>query len=107
MRQPKTLIFDTPACKRVKVYAIIKDDVLCGKIVAAYPNDGAGRVRVDLFDWSNREGGWEVQSRYAGGYGYCKFDDCMQYFTFAGQELPYGRWQSTIEGLGYKVVNLL
>lgn len=62
-------IFDHPAVKRVSAWAIMKDGAYAGRIIVAYPKDGAGIVRahVAIFDLKG-----EVMQGSAGGCGYDK-----------------------------------
>lgn len=69
-------IEDTPALNRAGAYVIVDlhpsdpRNPIAGKILFAYPKDGAGILRASMWDFTNYER--EVQNGRATGYGYDK-----------------------------------
>jgi len=69
-------IEDTPALNRAGAYVIIDADrktgdlPIAGKILFAYPRDGAGILRASMWDFTNHER--DVQDGHVSGYGYDK-----------------------------------
>lgn len=69
-------IEETPALNRAGAYVIVDlhpndpCNPIAGKILFAYPRDGAGILRVSMWDFTNRER--EVQDGHVSGYGYDK-----------------------------------
>lgn len=66
-------IEDVPALNRAGAYVIhdMSTGKFAGKILVAYPKDGAGMLRAALWDFTP-EHGRDVQNGHANGYGYDK-----------------------------------
>jgi hypothetical protein len=80
-------IQDREGPKRTSVW-IIQNSAgkLIGKIIAAYPRDGMGRLYLSLWDWTDPNH-FEVQEDFAGGCGYHKVAACLSGMTFGGYTL--------------------
>lgn len=65
-------IFDHPCVKRVSCWILLKDGAMTGRIIVAYPNDGAGTVRAMVGAWSGPLAEFDAMHGQAGGYGYDK-----------------------------------
>ena len=74
-----------PGPARTGVYVILDDQTgkIAGKIIYAYPADGAGMLYASLWDWSNPGIGYRnIQHGRAGGYGYDKCSECLDGMVF-------------------------
>jgi hypothetical protein len=94
-------------CAGVKV--ILKEGKIIGKIIIAYPKDGAGVVHVNFWDWSDKNHTPEVQYGRASGYGYDKVSAAIAGMKFAGKKLtdhPYN-YEWCLRDLGFEVYTLL
>ncbi len=101
-------IFDHPAVKRVSAWAIMKDGAYAGRIIVAYPKDGAGIVRahVAIFDLKG-----EVMQGSAGGCGYDKTSSAIHDAFYRGKfaDLPdfdgrgVGAVETFLQSLGYQM----
>ena len=60
-----------PAFERVSVYVIVDktDARVVGKILFELPRDGAGRMRVAMWDWSNPQMSRDIQESKSRGFG--------------------------------------
>jgi hypothetical protein len=79
-----------------------------GKIVVAYPRDGAGRLYLALWDWTNPSN-YSVQNGSSGGYGHDKVSAALQGLTFAGTILTDhpNNWEKVISSMGYEIWHLV
>lgn len=102
-------VMDMEGPSRTGAWIILKGEKHVGKIIAAYPSKGHGerRTYVQVFDWArpNELPGKNVI--YAGGYGYCKVDACMEKLGFGGLKLPASGWESCLEKNGYTVLEVI
>lgn len=108
-------IFDHPAVKRVSCWAILLEGEMQGKIIVAYPNDGAGIVKAQVHAFKGPLAASEYVMRgQAGGYGYCKTSAaicdalnragrCDARFDGRGE----GEMVRYFEALGYQVISVL
>ena len=66
-------IEERPALNRAGVYVVIDKTTgtMAGKMLIAYPQDGAGRLHVSLWDWTGGTG-HDVQDGSVTGLGYDK-----------------------------------
>ena len=105
----KIRIEDRPQVKRCSMI-VIQDaatGVIVGKIIGAYPSDGAGRLHVSLWDYT-QDGGTQVQDGSAAGYGYNKLAAALSGLKFAGitlQDEP-SCWVYQLLEAGYKATTL-
>ena len=109
-------IFSHPCVARVKVWAILDESrEMAGRIIWAYPNDGAGIVKCQVNVWTGIFGTKEAIRGNAGGYGYDKtsaaFADALDRAGIkTGKDLS-GRGDSAVreylESLGYIVIEAL
>ena len=65
-------LFDHPAVKRVRVDVLLLNGQMAGRIITAYPSDGAGTVKCMVSIWDGPLKTDEPMRGTAGGYGYCK-----------------------------------
>jgi hypothetical protein len=103
----------SPVFSRVGAYlilragAVVADDrrAIVGKILVQYPKDGALRLRVFVWDWTDQEKGCEIQTGSAGGYGYDKLDAALEGCTFAGVRIGTGdgQWKENLTARGFVV----
>lgn len=118
MAKNKTLSFDIfkqAGPSRTSVWVIIRDGKVVGRIITAWPNDGAGRVKVAVTAWDGVLKDYNVMLGQASGYGYDKesaaIQDAFDRHGFkTGQNLS-GRGMSTVQeyfaGLGYQLERVL
>ena len=95
---------DRTTWARSKAIAILKNGEYVGKILVAYPKDGAGTLRAFLFDSGNTP-----QMGTAGGYGYDKLSAALRGMTFQGITLkdhPHN-WEQQLAAAGYDVISIL
>lgn len=89
---------------RVRAIAIFKDGSYIGKMQVAYPKDGAGTLRVFLWDFGNN-----IQMGTAGGYGYDKLSAALRGLKFQGiefQDHPEN-WEIQLREAGYQAVTVI
>ena len=80
----KAHIEDSPALNRAGAYIVLdaqNGNKVAGKILVAYPKDGAGVLRAALWDWTPAESR-DVQNGRATGYGYDKLSAAIDGMTF-------------------------
>ena len=71
----KALNFDIyrhPAVSRVAAYALMLDGDIVGRVIVAFPNDGAGIVRASVAAFQGPLAAFDRMNGSAGGYGYDK-----------------------------------
>lgn len=92
MTKPKPLSFDIfvqPGPSRTSVHALLLGGKIAGRVITAWPSDGAGRVRLSIQAWRGPWSNSPPMRGQAGGYGYDKesaaFDDAL---ARAGVEHP-------------------
>lgn len=93
--------------KRIGAHIILKDGQMVGKLLVLYPQDGAGKLKVNLYDWTDNHS--EVYYGWASGYGYDKLGAALHGLPFGDnvfKESGWG-WQHTIESWGYTVYTLI
>ena len=79
--------------------------LVAGRLVVAYPRDGAGIVYATLWDWTGEKS--TVQTGRAGGYEYCKVSSILSQMTFAGRPISSGGWESSIRDGGFSVLRVV
>ena len=75
MTQSKQLsfcIFDHPCVRRVSAWVILHNGGPCGKMIVAYPSDGAGIVKAQINLWAGPLNLGEAMKGKADGFGYDK-----------------------------------
>ena len=92
-------IFKCPGPSRTSVWVLLCAGELAGRIITAWPNDGAGRVRVAVSIYSGPLKQDEALFGQAGGYGYDKesaaFQDATDRHGLASADLS-GRGMGTV-----------
>ena len=85
-----TKIEERPALNRAGVYVIhdMKTGKYAGKILFAYPKDGAGILYVSLWDFTP-ERGRDVQNGRATGYGYDKQSAALDSMRFGNHDQEF------------------
>ena len=81
-----------PGPNRTGVYVIVDDRTgqIAGKIIYAYPNDGAGTLYASLWDWSNPGKGYRsIQDGRANGCGYDKQSACLDDMVFGHDDRQF------------------
>lgn len=81
-----------------------KNNVYVGKILVAYPKDGAGTLRAFLWDFGN-----DIQMGTAGGYGYDKLSAALRGMTFRGitlQDHPEN-WEIQLRQAEYNIITVV
>ena len=99
----------SPAWNRAGAYIIVKRETgkYVGKVLFKFPKDGAGRLEVFLWDWTNSEGEVrEIQHGSAGGYKKTAALGCLKFgehqFIDQGTE-----WDDQLKEKGYDVWGVL
>jgi hypothetical protein len=113
--KPSFDIYNHPAVKRVSVYALMLEGDLVGRVIVAYPNDGAGIVRASVAAWKGSLAGFDRMNGSAGGYGYDKrttaVHDALYRAKVPGLVAFDGRGETCMEdafkGMGYQLVSVL
>lgn len=81
-------IFKCPGPARTSVWVLLHSGELAGRIITAWPNDGAGRVRMMVRLYSGPLKQDEALFGQAGGYGYDKesaaFEDALNRHGLVG-----------------------
>jgi hypothetical protein len=83
---------------------ILKDGQIQGKIKIAFPKDGAGTLRLFLWDFEN-----DIQMGTAGGFGYDKISAAMRGMSFKGitfTDHPHN-WEIQLQEAGYQVITVM
>ena len=108
-------IFKCPGPARTSVWVLLHSGELAGRVITAWPNDGAGRVRMAVSIYGGPLKQDETLFGQAGGYGYDKesaaFQDAMDRHGLAvGRDLS-GRGMGAVRdwfaGEGYDLVQVL
>ena len=94
-------IFSHPCVARVKVWALLDGTgEMAGRIIWAYPNDGAGVVKCQVNAWETPFGTETTVRGNAGGYGYDKtsaaFADALDRAGIKTEKDLSGRGDSAI-----------
>lgn len=114
-------IFDHPAVKRVSAWAICYQGDIVGKIIVAYPLDGAGIVRAQVNIWDGPFRNTEVLRRNtevlrgkARGYGWDKTSGAVAdalHVLLIGEEDLSGRGMGAVaawfDSYGYSLTQIL
>lgn len=89
---------------RAAAYIILKDGKFEGKIKVAYPKDGAGILRVFLWDFEN-----ELQIGSAGGFGYDKLSAALAGLKFKALVLTDHpeNWERQLRAAGYEIIQAM
>lgn len=83
---------------------ILKDGQMVGKIKIAFPKDGAGTLRLFLWDFEN-----DIQMGTAGGFGYDKISAALCRMTFKGitfTDHPHN-WEQQLQEAGYSHITVM
>ena len=108
-------IFKCPGPARTSVWVLLHSGELSGRIITAWPNDGAGRVRMMVGIYGGPLKADETFFGQAGGYGYDKesaaFQDALDRHGLAvGRDLS-GRGMDAVRdwfaGEGYELQQVL
>lgn len=112
--------FEQGSASRVGAYLILRAGEtvdpkyghrpVVGKVQVQYPKDGAGRLRVFVWDWSNPETTNEMQTSTANGYGYDKLDAALDGCKFAGEIIGTngsGQWKEKLAERGFPVISVI
>jgi hypothetical protein len=96
------LIFDTYRGKHVE-----GDLEPCGKIIAAYPKDGAGKVVATVWDWTSTQP--KTHKLAVSGYGFNKLAAIMgEVETFGRcQKINEGSWEHSLREAGYTLFSVI
>lgn len=107
-------IYRHPAVSRIGVYVLMHEGAIAGRVIVAYPDDGAGVVKLQMGAWAGPWKGLNALRGQAGGYGYDKtsaaFSDALHR---AGVDAPdlSGRGMSSVgawlESIGYQMHQVL
>ena len=110
-------IFSHPCVARVKAWALLDETgEMAGRIIWAYPNDGAGIVKCMIAAWRGELSKSETRMLgNAGGFGYDKasaaFADALHRAGIKTEKDISGRGDSAVrdylESLGYTVIEAL
>lgn len=89
---------------RAGAYIILKDGKFTGKIKVSYPKDGAGTLKVFLWDFEN-----ELQIGSASGYGYDKLSAALEGMKFKDIVLTDHpqNWTRQLESAGYEIIQAI
>ena len=108
-------IFKCPGPARTSVWVLLHSGELAGRIITAWPNDGAGRVRMAVSIYGGPLKQDEILFGQAGGYGYDKesaaFQDALErHGIVVGRDLS-GRGMGAVRdwfaSKGYDLVQVL
>ena len=107
-------IFKCPGPARTSVWVLLCAGELAGRIITAWPNDGAGRVRVMVSIYSGPLKQDETLFGQAGGYGYDKesaaFQDALNRHGIASNDLSgrgMGAVRDWLASAGYELQQVL
>ena len=109
-------IFSHPCVARVQAWAILDESrEMAGRIIWAYPNDGAGIVKCQVNIWAGILDTKCAMRGNAGGYGYDKtsaaFADALDRAGIKTEKNLSGRGDSAVrdylESIGYTVIEAL
>ena len=93
-------IFKCPGPARTSVWVILHSGELAGRIITAWPNDGAGRVRMAVSIYGGPLKADETLFGQAGGYGYDKesaaFQDALDRHGLAVDQDLSGRGMGAV-----------
>ena len=115
-KKPSTFdIYRHPAVSRVAAYALMLEGDIVGRVIVAFPEDGAGIVRASVAAFQGSLSTFDRMSGSAGGYGYDKRSTAVwDALNRAGvPNLPDfgGRGEGTMieafKGLGYQLESIL
>jgi len=118
MRTPNPIRYDFfkhPAVARVSAWLLVFDGKPAGKIIVAFPNDGAGIVRASVSTFAGPLKDMEWTQGTAGGYGYHKasaaVEDALMRAGIEHEDHFDGRGESEMrryfESIGYQVWDVL
>ena len=107
-------IFKSPGPARTSAWVLLHCGKMAGRIITAWPNDGAGRVRMAVSIYGGPLKQDETLFGQAGGYGYDKesaaFQDAMDRHGLVSADLS-GRGMGAVRdwfaGEGYDLVQVL
>ena len=71
-------IFKQAGPSRASVWVMLQNGKVAGRIITAWPNDGAGRVKVSVMAWDGVLKDYNAMLGQAGGYGYDKESAAIQ-----------------------------
>ena len=107
-------IFKQAGPSRTSVWVMLQDGKVAGRIITAWPNDGAGRVKVAVMAWDGVLKDYDAMLGQAGGYGYDKesaaVHDALSRHGIVSADLS-GRGMTTVgeyfAALGYQLERVL
>jgi hypothetical protein len=101
--------FEQGTAGSVRAYIILSGSDYVGKINVKYPSDGAGRLRVFVWDWSDSAKPCNIQQGTASGYGYDKLDSALEDCTFGGETIGQGNgtWEHRMRERGFTVIQAI
>lgn len=106
-------ITETPALSRAGAWAISYHGDIVGKILAAFPADGAGTLRVSIWIWDGELQAEAPRHGKANGYGYDKISHAIHNAFHGTPELPdfdgrgMGAVESFFESYEYSLFRLV
>ena len=107
-------IFKCPGPARTSVWVLLHSGELAGRIITAWPNDGAGRVRMTVSIYSGPLKQDETLFGQAGGYGYDKesaaFHDALSRHGIVSADLSgrgMGAVRDWLASAGYELQQVL
>ena len=107
-------IFKCPGPARTSVWVMLQDGKVAGRIITAWPNDGAGRVKVAVMAWGGVLKDYNAMLGQAGGYGYDKesaaFEDALGRHGLVADNLSgrgMGAVRDWLASEGYDLVQVL
>lgn len=101
---------ESSAAQRLEAYIFLDENKdLAGMLHVLHPKDGSGRLRVTLYDWTDKGSQNSPSSSMASGWGYDKLAKAMSNLSFAGVQLQDhpNDWRKTLNSLGYKIIQAL
>lgn len=101
--------YDCSHVKSVKAYLLLWEGAPAGKIVANYSDNPNGSVcTTTLSIWAGPLKSSESQTKRAGGYGYNKFDSCLDQMDLAvTPRSAENQGTSALSAIGYDVITVI
>ncbi len=108
-------IFKQVGPSRTSVWVMLQNGKVAGRIITAWPSDGAGRARVAVMAWEGVLKDYDVMLGQAGGYGYGKESaavrDAFERHGFKTSQDLSGRGMTAVKEyfamLGYQLERVL
>jgi len=114
-RQLNFDIYHHPAVARVSAFVLVFNGERAGRIILAFPSDGAGIVKASVNAWAGPLADYNAMRGTAGGYGYDKMSSAIWDALYRA-DVPDlddfgGRGESSVrtwfESLGYQLWDVL